>query len=79
MKVLDWIDEKVKKLTVWDIGILKILCVLAGMILGAYAAGFVLRNINVFIILCALLLCVLWIRIYLTAIKKKNTSCQNGE
>jgi hypothetical protein len=44
MALLEWADKKVKSRTVWDIGVLKIFCVIVGMILGAYWAGFVLHH-----------------------------------
>jgi uncharacterized membrane protein YoaK (UPF0700 family) len=64
MALLEWADKKVKSRTVWDIGVLKIFCVIVGMILGAYWAGFVLHYKIWFIIAGILLLIVLVIRFF---------------
>jgi len=41
MGVIRWAEQRMKALNIWDIGILKIYCVLFGMIVGAYVASFV--------------------------------------
>ena len=66
MKILTWVDQKIKTWTVWDIGILKILCVLVGMILGAHVASFVFRFMTGFILISALLMIVLLARVFFT-------------
>ena len=43
MGIIQWANEKVKVHTVWDIGMLKIACILIGMVLGAYLSSFVFR------------------------------------
>ncbi len=49
MKILDWAEEKVQKLSIWEFGVLKIALVLFGMIIGVFTAGFVGRYIWHFI------------------------------
>jgi len=49
MGIFAWADQKVKAQTVWDIQILKIVCILVGMILGAYVFPFVFRFMGWFI------------------------------
>ena len=39
--VITWAEQRTKSLNIWDIGILKIYCVLFGMIVGAYVSSFV--------------------------------------
>ena len=41
MGVIQWAEERTKSLNLWDIGVLKIYCVLFGMIVGAYVSSFV--------------------------------------
>ena len=44
MSLFSFTERRVQRMTVWDIGLLKILCVLAGMLLGAWLVEFVLAN-----------------------------------
>ena len=41
MGLIQWAEERTKSLNLWDIGALKIYCVLFGMIVGAYVSSFV--------------------------------------
>ena len=41
MGLIQWAEKRTKALNMWDIGVLKIYCVLFGMIVGAYASSFV--------------------------------------
>jgi len=45
MSVFEWAERKTNALTIWDIGVLKIYCVLFGMILGAYLPLFVKQHV----------------------------------
>jgi putative Mn2+ efflux pump MntP len=45
MGLFHWANAKIRILNAWDIGLLKIVCILAGMILGAYLSSFIIRNI----------------------------------
>lgn len=45
MQLLRWAEGRTKALTVWDIGVLKIYCVLFGMIVGAYLSSFVREGV----------------------------------
>ena len=64
MAFFEWADKKVKSRTIWDIGVLKIFCVIVGMIIGAHLSGFVLRYETWFLIAGVLLLIVLVIRFF---------------
>ena len=64
MGIFAWADKKVKAQTVWDIGVLKIFCVLVGMILGAYLYPFVLRYVWWFFVVSFVLLIVLLVRFF---------------
>ena len=55
MQFSKWYNNRIKKMNVWDIGALKMCCLLVGMILGAYVAGFVKQYLWVFIVLIVLL------------------------
>ena len=46
MGLWNYIDSKVKSTTVFDIGVLKLLLFVTGLIFGAYYAECVLNNIN---------------------------------
>ena len=41
MGLIHWAEQRTAALNIWDIGILKIYCVLFGMIVGAYVSSFV--------------------------------------
>ncbi|MCP4897923.1 MAG: hypothetical protein GY906_13205 [bacterium] len=45
MGLIQWAEERTKALSVWDIGVLKIYCVLFGMIVGAYASTLVRNHV----------------------------------
>ena len=45
MKVIRWAERRTKALTIWDVGVLKIYCVLFGMIVGAYLSSFVMQEV----------------------------------
>lgn len=45
MKVIQWVERRTGALTMWDIGVLKIYCVLFGMIVGAYVSSFVKQEV----------------------------------
>lgn len=45
MGLIRWANAKIRALNTWDIGLFKIVCVLAGMILGAFVSSFVIRNL----------------------------------
>lgn len=70
MKFFEWADKKIKNQTIWDIGVLKIFCVIVGMILGAYYTEFVLRYETWFLIAGLLLFIVFMIRFFTGGGKK---------
>ena len=41
MGLILWAEERTRAMSIWDIGVLKIYCVLFGMIVGAYVSTFV--------------------------------------
>lgn len=45
MGLIQWAESKTKGLTIWDIGVLKIYCVLFGVIVGAIASTFVQKHL----------------------------------
>ncbi len=49
------LEKKTKGLTIWDIGILKVYCVLAGVIVGAYLSSFVKEHVLWFAVTVVLL------------------------
>ncbi len=55
MGILQWAEKKTKGLTIWDIGILKVYCVLAGVIVGAYLSSFVKEHVLWFAVTVVLL------------------------
>ncbi len=62
MGLFSFAESRIKRMTVWDIGALKILCVLAGMLLGAYIAAFMLTYQLWFFIAAGVLLVVVLVR-----------------
>lgn len=45
MGLIQWAESKTNGLTIWDIGALKIYCVLFGVIVGAFASTFVQEHL----------------------------------
>jgi hypothetical protein len=50
MDLLEWARGKTEAMTIWDIGVLKVYCVLFGMIVGAFLSGLVRENLWYFIL-----------------------------
>ncbi len=50
MDLFEWAEGKTSAMTIWDIGALKVYCVLFGMIVGAYLPGFVREHLWWFLI-----------------------------
>ena len=50
MGILQWAEKKTKGMTIWDIGVLKVYCVLFGVIVGAYLSSFVRENVLWFVV-----------------------------
>ena len=49
MGVFQWAEKKTNAMTIWDIGVLKIYCVLFGVVVGAYLSQFVRQHVGWFI------------------------------
>ena len=62
MGILEWADRKIKAQNVWDVGILKIFCVIVGIIFGAYISAFVIQYVWWFVIVGIVLFLFLMIR-----------------
>ena len=45
MSVFQWTERRSRALTLWDIGVLKIYCVLFGVVVGAYLSTFVRQHV----------------------------------
>ncbi len=45
MGVFEWAERRSNALTIWDIGVLKIYCVLFGIVVGAYISLFVREHV----------------------------------
>lgn len=50
MDVIEWTQARSEAMTLWDIGVLKIYSVLFGILVGAYSAPFVMRNVWWFLV-----------------------------
>jgi len=69
MGIIEWSNKKIKSYTVWDIGVLKIFCTIAGMILGAYVSAFVRQNLWWLVIIGIVMLVFLMIRFFTAKFK----------
>lgn len=49
MGIFQWTEKRTNALTIWDIGVLKIYCVLFGVIAGAYLSQFVRAHVVWFV------------------------------
>jgi uncharacterized membrane protein YfcA len=54
MCIIKWAEKKIKKLTFWDVGVLKLCLVVFGMVLGAYVANFVKQYVWWFVVVFAI-------------------------
>lgn len=45
MGIIEWAERRTKAMTLWDVGVLKVYCVLFGVIVGAYIPMFVKENL----------------------------------
>ena len=54
MGLIEWANQRIKALDVWDISILKTYCVLFGLVIGAYISDFVKQHLWVFVALIVL-------------------------
>lgn len=50
MGILEWAEQRTGAMTIWDVGVLKIYCVLVGVIVGAYLSTFVKENLWWFVL-----------------------------
>ena len=44
MSIFSWAESRIRNLNVWDIGLLKILLLIAGMVVGSYIPSWVRAN-----------------------------------
>ncbi len=44
MTLFNWAKEKIKKMTMWDMGAVKVICIIIGMVLGARFSLWVITN-----------------------------------
>jgi hypothetical protein len=51
MGMKDWSEKKIKKMTFWDMALIKYTAMFFGLIIGAYISGFVRQYIWLFLIL----------------------------
>jgi len=63
-KIFKWAKKAIKKMKVWDIGMLKILLLLIGVVIGAYFPIFVKQNLYIFIALIVILWVILGWKFY---------------
>ena len=54
MGIIEWSNQRIKALNVWDIGILKVYCALFGLVIGAYISDFVKQHVWFFVALIIL-------------------------
>ena len=55
MGVIAWADDRSKSMTLWDVGVLKVSAMIFGVVVGAYFAPFVTRNVWWFVVLLVVL------------------------
>lgn len=64
MGLLAWKKKMLKKLTIWDMSLVKLYCLLIGIIIGAYIPAFVQQYVIYFASAVVVLLAVLLYRIF---------------
>ncbi len=50
MKLIEWLNSKVRSYDIFDIGLLKLLMVSLGLIMGAYYPEFIKKHITFFVV-----------------------------
>jgi hypothetical protein len=64
MGIMDWYNKQLKKLNVWDIGAVKTVSFLFGIIIGAYFPGFVMQYLWIIIAVIVLLTIKLMLKMF---------------
>jgi hypothetical protein len=64
-KLTKWAKKVVKKMTIWDMSLLKTCMVVIGIIIGAYISGFVKANIWWFVVVAVVTYVILLKRVFL--------------
>ncbi len=64
MGLFQWADRRVKAQNIWDVGVLKLFCMIVGMVLGAYLSVFVIQYLWWFIIFGTIFFIYLAIRFF---------------
>lgn len=64
MGIMDWYNEKLKNLNVWDIAALKTYCLLIGIVIGAYFPEFVIKYLWTIIAIIVLLIIKLMFKVF---------------
>jgi len=64
MGLLDWAEEKIHRLNIWDFAMVKVALVVFGMIIGAYLAGFVKEYVWYFGAVFVLLYVIILYRVF---------------
>ncbi len=55
MGFMSYWEKKIRQLSIWDFGVMKIALILFGMVLGAYVAGFVHQYVWWFVVVFVVL------------------------
>ena len=71
MKIFEELNEKIKRLTIWDISILKIGLLVLGMIVGAHFDYFIKENLMTFLLV--FLVCWFYLGIILPVLYQLQT------
>ena len=64
MDIKRWAAYRLKKLNIWDYGLVKTYCFLAGMIAGAYAWQFVQKFVWIFVVAALSIMLKLWLKVF---------------
>ncbi len=64
MSLKNWVEKKIRNLTMYDFSLLKVALVLLGIIIGAYISAFIKQYILYFVIVFAISYLVLLFRVF---------------
>jgi len=64
MKIKNWFEEKIRRLTFWDMCAIKITLIIFGIIIGAYISTFVKQYVWYFVIVFIVLYAVVVYRFF---------------
>ena len=65
MRLIEWAEEKIQKLSIWDFAVVKTALIIFGVVIGAHMHGFVKEYLGYFVGVFVALYAILIYRVFL--------------